>query len=73
MPLAMPHQNAKRLFAKAQRIGKEVGMTKAYALAGLELEGQHRRGLDDAVNIAKLLPWVFGQASLRDANKPAQS
>ena len=73
MPLTMPHQNAKRLFAKAQRIGKEVGMTKACALAGLDLEGQHHRGLDDAVNIAKLMPWVFGQASLRGANKPAQS
>ena len=72
MPLTMPHQNAKRLFAKAQRIGKEVGMTKACAMAGLELEGQHHRGLDDAVNIAKLMPWVFGQASIRGANKPAQ-
>ena len=73
MPLTMPHQNAKRLFAKAQRIGKEVGMAKACALVGLELEGQHHRGLDDAVNIAKLMPWVFGQASLRGTNKPAQS
>lgn len=73
MPLTMPHQNAKRLFAKAQRIGKEVGMTKACALAGLELEGQHHRGLDDAVNISKLMPWVFGQASLWSVNKPAQS
>lgn len=71
MPLTMPHQNAKRLFAKAQRIGKEVGMTKACTLAGLELEGQHHRGLDDAVNIAKLMPWVLGKASLRSPIKPA--
>lgn len=28
-PVDMPHQNAKRMFAKAQRIGKEVGMAKA--------------------------------------------
>lgn len=64
MPLIMPHQNAKRLFAKAQRIGKEVGMVRACALAGISLEGQHHRGLDDAVNIAKLMPWVLGQATL---------
>ncbi|MHA0112092.1 hypothetical protein ACXYUI_34335, partial [Klebsiella pneumoniae] len=62
MPLIMPHQNAKRLFAKAQRIGKEVGMVRACALAGIRLEGQHHRGLDDAVNIAKLMPWVLGYA-----------
>lgn len=64
MPLVMPHQNAKRLFAKAQRIGKEVGMVRACALAGVSLEGQHHRGLDDAVNIAKLMPWVLGHATL---------
>ena len=64
MPLVMPHQNAKRLFAKAQRIGKEVGMVRACLLTGISLEGQHHRGLDDAVNIAKLMPWVLGQAAL---------
>ncbi|MFX7784467.1 hypothetical protein ABTJ92_19795, partial [Acinetobacter baumannii] len=64
MPLTMPHQNAKRLFAKAQRIGKEVGMVRACALAGIRREGQHHRGLDDAVNSAKLMPWVLGHATL---------
>lgn len=42
MPIALPRQNLKRLFAKAQRIGKEVGMAKACALAGLTLEGEAR-------------------------------
>lgn len=65
MPLAMPHKSAKRLFAKAQRIGKEVGMAKACALAGLDLEGQHHRGLDDAMNIARLMPWILGSQNLR--------
>ncbi|GGI55646.1 3'-5' exonuclease [Oxalicibacterium solurbis] len=63
-PLGLPHQNAKRLFAKAQRIGKEVGMVKACQLARLTLEGTHHRGLDDALNIARLLPWVFGEKTL---------
>lgn len=59
-PLSIPHQNAKRMFAKAQRIGKEVGMAKACALVGRPLQGQHHRGLDDAVNIAGLIPWILG-------------
>ncbi|WP_075256806.1 3'-5' exonuclease [Herbaspirillum camelliae] len=66
-PLAMPHQNGKNMFAKAQRIGKEVGMAKACELAKIPMEGLHHRGLDDAVNIARLMPWVLGNASLRDA------
>ncbi len=69
-PLTIPHQNAKRLFAKAQRIGKEVGMAKACALAKIEMEGQHHRGLDDAVNIAKLMPWILGGAHLGVPNVP---
>jgi len=64
-PIEMPHQNAKRLFAKSQRIGKEVGMAKACDLAGLALEGAHHRALDDSLNVARLLPWVFGERSLR--------
>lgn len=65
-PLEMPHQNAKKMFAKAQRIGKEVGMTKACALTHIVMEGEHHRGLDDAVNIGKLMPWILGNAKLKD-------
>ncbi|UEP20723.1 exonuclease domain-containing protein [Burkholderia ambifaria] len=64
-PIEMRHQNAKRLFAKSQRIGKEVGMAKACELAGLTPEGTHHRGLDDALNVARLLPWAFGDRLLR--------
>ncbi|WP_211442450.1 3'-5' exonuclease [Collimonas humicola] len=64
-PIELPHQNAKRLFAKAQRIGKEIGMAKACQLAGLALEGTHHRALDDSINVARLFPWVFGERSLK--------
>ena len=50
------HVNLKRRFAKARKI-KEVGMAKALQMVGLALDGSHHRGLDDARNIAKLLPW----------------
>ncbi|WP_369679998.1 exonuclease domain-containing protein [Burkholderia ubonensis] len=59
-PIDLPHVNAKRLFAKARRLGKEVGMAKAFELVGLQLEGAHHRALDDALNVARLLPWVLG-------------
>jgi inhibitor of KinA sporulation pathway (predicted exonuclease) len=59
-PIALPHENAKRRFAKTRRIGKEVGMVKACELVGLTLAGTHHRALDDALNVARLLPWILG-------------
>lgn len=59
-PIALPHENAKRRFAKGRRIGKEVGMVKACELVGMTLAGSHHRALDDALNVARLLPWVLG-------------
>ena len=54
---AFKHVNLKRLFAKARRI-KEVGMARALQMVGLPLDGAHHRGLDDARNVAKLLPFA---------------
>ncbi|WP_028455992.1 3'-5' exonuclease [Chitinilyticum litopenaei] len=65
-PLPLPHINAKKQFAKLQRVGKEVGMSRALSLCGLELEGAHHRALDDALNIARMLPWITGARLLRD-------
>jgi len=67
-PIDLPHVNAKRLFARARRIGKEVGMAKACELVGLQLGGAHHRALDDALNVAKLLPWALGQEEARPNN-----
>ncbi|MCP3655429.1 MAG: exonuclease domain-containing protein [Herbaspirillum sp.] len=67
-PLPFAHQNAKRLFAKTQKIGKEVGMVRACTLAKLELKGAHHRALDDAKNIARLLPWILADKKLGDVS-----
>lgn len=69
-PIDLPHINAKRQFAKARHIGKEVGMAKACDLVGLQLEGAHHRALDDALNVARLLPWVLGLHRARPNNLP---
>lgn len=59
-PLAsFAHINLKRQFAKTRKI-KEVGMARALQMVGLPLDGSHHRGLDDARNIAKLLPYSLG-------------
>lgn len=57
-PIQLPHQNLKQRFAKSRRIGKQVGMRKALELIGLSAQGVHHRALDDALNIARLLPWM---------------
>jgi inhibitor of KinA sporulation pathway (predicted exonuclease) len=59
---AFQHINLKRQFAERKftkiRKFREVGMAKALQLVGLPLDGAHHRGIDDARNIVKLLPWI---------------
>ena len=64
-PIGAPHLNVKRLFSERQGLQKKLGLNEAVARAGLRFEGTHHRGIDDARNIARLLPWVFGEATLR--------
>lgn len=59
-PVDLQHDDAKRAFAKTQRIGKRVGLAKACDLTGRSFLGTHHRALDDAINVARLLPWVYG-------------
>lgn len=56
-----PHLNLKKQFSKAQKVRKHQGMAGALRLAGIPLEGRHHRGIDDARNIARLLPFVLGR------------
>lgn len=63
-PIAYPHVNLKQLFSNTQGLPKRYGMAEALQLAGLPLEGTHHRGIDDARNIAKLLPYILGRKQL---------
>lgn len=58
------HINIKSRFAKRQGIGKQVGMKKALHIAGIPLDGTHHRGIDDARNMVKLMPYLFGDARI---------
>lgn len=69
-PIAYPHVNLKQLFSETQGLPKRYGMAEALQLAGIELEGTHHRGIDDARNIAKLLPFILGRQQL---NQPSST
>ena len=59
---AREHVNLKAAFA--ERAGKTFGMAGALRRVGLPLVGTHHRGIDDARNIALLLPWCLGRQPL---------
>jgi inhibitor of KinA sporulation pathway (predicted exonuclease) len=55
-----PHTNLKVTFAKRHQLGKwGPGMRKALELCGLSVEGAHHRGIDDARNIVRMLPFIL--------------
>ena len=54
-PFEPRHINVKTLFAIRHRLTQEVGMDEALRRLGLELNGTHHRGMDDAYNVARIL------------------
>ena len=58
-PFGRTHLNVKNLFAISLNLPNEVGLDRAIAMCGLELEGTHHRGDDDAWNIAAVLATVL--------------
>lgn len=68
-PIGAEHINLKERFAQQQGLRKKQGARGAVWLAGLEFEGTHHRGIDDARNIARLLPFCLGDARIKPANR----
>jgi inhibitor of KinA sporulation pathway (predicted exonuclease) len=64
MPIGAEHINIKRLFSKSQGLTKKYGMAGALKLAEMELEGTHHRGIDDARNMARLMPFILGKEQI---------
>ena len=54
------HLNLKEELSRVQGHRKKLGMSQALRFLGLPLEGTHHRGIDDARNIARMLPWIVG-------------
>ena len=55
-PVKAKHVNIKKLFSENLNLRRNYGMAGALRYAGISLEGTHHRGIDDARNMAKLLP-----------------
>jgi 3'-5' exoribonuclease 1 len=60
-PVSSNHINLKEMFSTAQSLNKRYGMAQALDLANITLTGTHHRGIDDARNISKLLPYILGR------------
>lgn len=56
-PFSEQHLNLKNLFANIY--GNRLGMNAALDKIKLSLEGRHHRGVDDAVNIARILRFML--------------
>lgn len=56
-PFSQRHCNLKNLYAKTY--GDRMGMAQAMGRVGLDLEGTHHRGGDDAWNIARILEYLL--------------
>ena len=57
-PFGAEHINLKAQFSKSSGPRKRVGIAGALKYLGLEFEGTHHRGIDDARNIARIMRHV---------------
>jgi inhibitor of KinA sporulation pathway (predicted exonuclease) len=58
--LSKDHLNVKQAFSDTLGTTKRFGMAGALRKLGLRLDGTHHRGIDDARNIARILPYAIG-------------
>ena len=67
-PIPSKHINLKRYFKKNQNLNKRYNMAEALELAEISLQGTHHRGIDDARNLAKLMPYILARIDLKISN-----
>lgn len=65
-PIPFPHIDLRQRFSDSQGLSGLYGRPEALKLVGLSMEGRNHRGIDDARNIAKLLPYILGKQHYRD-------
>ena len=56
-----PHVDLSVEFTKRAGLTRRASMARAVSSVGMTLEGQHHRGIDDARNLVRLLPWCLGR------------
>lgn len=63
-PFGFQHKNFKEVLRSRHAQTKRLGLSGAVARAGLPFVGTPHRGIDDARNIAQLMPFIVGDAAL---------
>lgn len=72
LPFGGRHLNVKKEFSTQLGVETRFGMAGALDRVGFELQGTHHRGIDDARNIARLLPWALGRARVEKLVEPVE-
>jgi inhibitor of KinA sporulation pathway (predicted exonuclease) len=67
------HWNLKEAFTRATNGARGSGMTAALRRLGLAPQGTHHRGIDDARNIARMLPFLVRGTATGPARPPGPS
>lgn len=71
LPFTAGHLNLKRAFSERRTAERgsceKFGNREAMELVGVAATGVHHRGIDDARNIARLLPWSLPLEALPEA------
>jgi len=57
-PFSPEHINIKEKFSKYLGVSQKFGMAQALNKLGIELQGTHHRGIDDARNIASIYKYM---------------
>ncbi len=66
-PIQTTCLNLRTMFGRSQDLPGLFSLNESLKMANLEFTGVHHRGIDDARNIAKLLPFCLGQRRLERA------
>jgi inhibitor of KinA sporulation pathway (predicted exonuclease) len=62
LPLGTSHLNLKEAFSRQLGEARQFGTGQAMRRVGLSFQGRQHRAIDDARNIARLLPYALGVA-----------
>ena len=74
LPLGERHMNIKEAFSRRLGESRQYGTGQALRRLGLAFTGTQHRAIDDARNIARMLPFVLGEHELsRAAAGPRQA
>jgi inhibitor of KinA sporulation pathway (predicted exonuclease) len=67
LPLGERHLNLKEAFSKRLGESRQYGTGQALRRVGLSFSGTQHRAIDDARNIARLLPFVLGVSPITNS------